>query len=304
MRTAFIDQLIKERETNDKIFLIVGDLGYNVVNTFAEKFPNSYLNAGIAEQNMIGVAAGLASEGYIVYVYSIGNFPTLRCLEQIRNDISYNNLNVRIVSVGAGFAYGSLGASHHTTEDLGIMRTLPNMVVASPGDPVEAKQITSMSVSHKGPMYLRLGKAGEKIVHDKDSVSAPEIGKLKIGDILPVITKKNRKAVIATGSILAVFKDYIINKIIDLDLYSAVFVKPINKDVVRQLCLQYEELITVEEHQASCGLYSALLEIISELYSKGEILTFPKVERKAIDDKFFYIVGNQSKLRKISGLDI
>lgn len=131
MRTAFIKQLVEEAGTNDKIFLIVGDLGYSVVETFAEKYPERFLNAGIAEQNMVGVAAGLAMAGYNVYVYSIGNFPTLRCMEQIRYDIAYHKLNVKIVSVGAGYAYGSLGSSHHATEELGMMRTIPNMVVCS-----------------------------------------------------------------------------------------------------------------------------------------------------------------------------
>ena len=156
MRTAFIKQLVEEAAINDKIFLIVGDLGYSVVEMFAEKYPERFLNAGIAEQNMIGVAAGLAKEGYNVYVYSIGNFPTLRCMEQIRYDVAYHNLNVKIVSVGAGYAYGSLGASHHATEELGMMRTIPNMVICSPGDPVEAQVISTVSANYEGPMYLRL----------------------------------------------------------------------------------------------------------------------------------------------------
>ena len=115
------------------------------IKQFAEEYPERFLNAGIAEQNMIGVAAGLAKEGYNVYVYSIGNFPTLRCMEQIRYDVAYHNLNVKIVSVGAGYAYGSLGASHHATEELGMMRTIPNMVICSPGDPVEAQVISTVS---------------------------------------------------------------------------------------------------------------------------------------------------------------
>lgn len=187
MRTAFIKQLVEEAATNDKIFLIVGDLGYSVVEMFAEKYPERFLNAGIAEQNMIGVAAGLAKEGYNVYVYSIGNFPTLRCMEQIRYDVAYHNLNVKIVSVGAGYAYGSLGASHHATEELGMMRTIPNMVICSPGDPVEAQAISTLSANYEGPMYLRLGKAGEAIVHQS------LIENLKIGDLIPVVRRPNAK---------------------------------------------------------------------------------------------------------------
>lgn len=304
MRTAFIEQLIKEREKNEKIFLIVGDLGYNVVNTFAERFPSSYLNAGIAEQNMMGVAAGLASENFIVYVYSIGNFPTLRCIEQIRNDVSYNNLNVRIVSVGAGFAYGSLGASHHTTEDIGIMRTLPNFVIASPGDPIEAMSITSLSVRHNGPMYLRLGKAGEGIIHDDSEHQILIHEHVQIGDVLPVLQNYNTKAVLATGSILKALKDRILRDSLDLDLYSVPFVKPIKHEYIKMLCQHYDEFITVEEHQESCGLNSAILEIICDLYNEGAIHNFPKIRRLAVKDKFFYTVGSQSCLRTKAGLDI
>ena len=165
MRTAFIKQLIEEAKTNDKIFLLIGDLGYNVVTPFAEAYPDRFINVGICEQNMVGIASGLAMNGYNVYLYSIGNFPTLRCIEQIRNDVCYYNGNVKVVSVGAGFAYGSSGVSHHATEDIGMMRTLPNMVICSPSDPSEAKAITHISAQYNGCMYIRLGKAGEKEIY-------------------------------------------------------------------------------------------------------------------------------------------
>ena len=184
MRTAFVNQLIKEAEQHPDIFLIIGDLGFNVVEEFANKFPDRFLNAGIAEQNMIGVAAGLAKEGYNVYVYSIANFPTLRCIEQIRYDVCYHNLSVKVVAVGAGYAYGSLGSSHHATEEMGMMRTIPNLVVASPGDPIEAKAITTLSANYQGPMYLRLGKAGEKQVH------TTPFDNINIGDIIPVTSSE------------------------------------------------------------------------------------------------------------------
>ena len=156
MRTAFINQLIEEAARNERIFLIVGDLGYNVVEPFRDRFPERFLNAGIAEQNMIGVAAGLAREGYNVYIYSIANFPTLRCIEQIRNDVCYYSGNVKIVAVGAGYAYGSLGVSHHATEDVAVMRALPQMAVASPSDPSEARAVATLSATYDGPMYIRL----------------------------------------------------------------------------------------------------------------------------------------------------
>lgn len=296
MRTAFIKQLVKEAETNDRIFLIVGDLGYSVVEQFADRYPDRFLNAGIAEQNMIGVAAGLAQEGYNVYVYSIGNFPTLRCMEQIRYDVAYHNLNVKIVSVGAGYAYGSLGASHHATEDLGMMRTIPDMVVCSPGDPVEAQAITKISASYDGPMYLRLGKAGEAVVH-----SSPLID-IHIGDIVPVVQKADaKKAILASGSIL----DYAVKHVKDddtTDVYSIPFVKPLNKEMLCKIASLYQEIRVLEEHQKSCGVGSAVIEQLNDLYVEGKIPVFPKIHRIAINDCFNEVSGSQAYLREYNGL--
>ena len=142
MRTAFIETLFELAQTDPRITLVVGDLGFGVVTPFMERLPNQFLNVGVAEQNMTGIAAGMALSGRIVFTYSIANFPVLRCLEQIRNDVCYHRANVTIVAVGGGMCYGSLGPSHHATEDLAIMRALPNMVVVAPGDPVEARLAT------------------------------------------------------------------------------------------------------------------------------------------------------------------
>jgi transketolase len=299
MRTAFIKQLIEEAHKNEKIFLLVGDLGYNVVEPFRDAFPDRFINVGIAEQNMIGIAAGLAMNGFIVYCYSIGNFPTLRCLEQIRNDVAYYNSNVRIVSVGAGYAYGSIGMSHHATEDIGIMRTLPNMTVCTPSDPFEARRITTLSVSHQGPMYIRLGKAGEQNYH-----SMPKLG-FQIGDILPLrIVEGSKIAVIACGSILANAFEPIVQKELPYSIYTLPTVKPINKFQLYNLAANYERILVLEEHQKSCGVGSAIIEILSDAYSEGFLPIFPKVKRLAIDDIFCSVVGNQSYLRKLVGLVI
>lgn len=297
MRTAFINQLINEAKNNEKIFLIVGDLGFHVVEPFAEAYPNRFLNAGIAEQDMIGIAVGLAKEGYNVYVYSIANFPTLRCMEQIRYDVAYHQANVKIVSVGAGFAYGSLGASHHATEDIGMIRTIPNMVVCSPGDPIEAKAITHFSANNDGPMYIRLGKAGEEKVH-KD-----ELYELRLGEILTIKEEKeDQEAIIATGSILKYALDEVNSKNFKTDIYSLPFIKPINRDMLKFLSLRYAHLTVMEEHQKSCGAGSAIVEQFSDMYEKGEIQKYPKIRRIAINDEFFSISGNQDFLRAIAGI--
>lgn len=295
MRTAFIKQLVKEASTNDKIFLIVGDLGYSVVEEFAERFPDRFLNAGIAEQNMIGVAAGLAMQGYNVYVYSIGNFPTLRCMEQIRYDIAYPHLSVKIVSVGAGYAYGSLGASHHATEEMGMLRTIPDLVVCSPCDPTEAQMVTSMSAHYEGPMYLRLGKAGEKMVY-------AESKQMQIGDLNCYRQGQSGRLLLTSGSIA----DYAVNHYRetgeDVAIYTVPFVKPINKDQLCKLAIQYPEITVLEEHQRSGGLGSAIVEVLSDAYNEGILPSYPKVKRLAIPDVFYSVVGNQQYLREKAGL--
>lgn len=300
MRTSFINQLLEEAKKNEKIFLIIGDLGYHVVEPFMEAIPERFLNAGIAEQNMAGVAAGLAMTGYNVYIYSIGNFPTLRCLEQIRNDIAYHHANVKIVSVGAGYAYGSLGATHQPTEEIGALRAIPNMIVATPGDPVEARSIAKFSAEYDGPMYIRLGKAGEKVAHPEESLT------VKAGDILPVALKEgNKKAVLACGNIMAATKSQIEELNLPYDLYSVPFVKPINKEQLKAIVGRYPEgLVTMEEHQASTGMGSAVLEQINDMFAKGELSTYPIIKRIAIPDEFAPVVGTQTYLREYEGLKI
>lgn len=300
MRTSFINQLLEEAKTNKKIFLVIGDLGYHVVEPFMEAIPERFLNAGIAEQNMAGVAAGLAMTGYNVYIYSIGNFPTLRCLEQIRNDIAYHKANVKIVSVGAGYAYGSLGATHQPTEEIGALRAIPNMIVATPGDPVEARAIAKFSAEYDGPMYIRLGKAGEKVAHTEESLT------VKAGDILPVDLKDgNKKAVLACGNIMAAAKAQIAEKNLPYDLYSVPFVKPINQGQLKAIVESYPEgLITIEEHQMSCGMGSAIVEQVNDLYAAGKLATYPNIKRIAIPDEFAPVVGTQNYLRDYEGLKL
>ncbi len=297
MRTAFIDQLMKEARKNDKIFLLVGDLGYNVVEPFAREFPNRFKNVGIAEQNMAGVAAGLAMSGFIVYFYSIGNFPTLRCIEQIRNDIAYHHANVKVVAVGGGYAYGDLGATHHATEALGMMRTIPNMVVCSPADPIEARALTTFSVDYDGPMYIQLGKAGEKTIHQEGL-------NLKLGDI-PCYKKEigAKKAVLISGSIAADVvekSDHVKN----IDIYTLPFVKPMDAGQLKEIAEKYDEITVVEEHQKSAGIGSAVVEQVNDLFAQGNLSVYPKIRRIGINDMFSEISGSQHYLRVANGLTL
>lgn len=299
MRTAFITKLIDLARSDDSIFLIVGDLGFSVVEPYANEFPNRFLNAGVAEQNMTGIAAGLAKEGFKVFTYSIGNFPTLRALEQVRYDICYHNLNVNIVSVGAGYAYGSLGASHHATEDIGIMRALPNMRVFSPGDQIETELVTEYVVNNPGPSYLRLGKAGEVFIHQP-------ITDISIQKIIPILNKSiSDTAVLTTGSILAYAYDFLKgNKEKNYHLFSCPCIKPLDKQSLIILSKKYKQIITLEEHQKSTGFGSAIIEVLSDLKFENEIDYVPIIKRIAIPDKFYSEGGTQNYLRKIAGLEL
>lgn len=298
MRTAFINQLIAEAEKNDRIFLLVGDLGFSVVEPFAEKFPDRYLNVGIAEQNMAGMAAGLAMEGYCVYIYSIGNFPTLRCMEQIRYDICYHNLNVKIVAVGGGYSYAALGASHHATEEYGMLRTIPNITVCAPGDPEEARLITTFSANYNGPMYLRLGKAGEPLVHTNDAMPP-----IKHGEVLNPV-KGHQVAVLATGGVLKHAVDFLQSNQLKASVYSFPFIKPIDQQQLAHIFNKYDKLITIEEHQLMGGFGSVILEQLNNLHNEGSIHKMPLVKRIGIKDEFFSTAGTQAYLREQAGVQL
>ena len=302
MRTAFINQLIEEAGNNPNIFLLVGDLGFSVIEPFAKLYPERFLNVGIAEQNMAGIAAGLAMEGYCVYIYSIGNFPTLRCMEQIRYDICYHNLNVKVVAVGGGYAYGPLGPSHHATEELGMLRIIPNLVVCAPGDPYEARLITTFTSNYEGPCYIRIGKAGEPIVHLKGNISK----KLIKGEIIPVRESGYSTAVFSTGGMLKYAVDFVEDNNINASIYSFPFIKPIDRESIVELFNKYTSIITIEEHQANGGFGSAILEMLNDLSCEGllKIERIPLIRRIAIEDKFYSIAGSQEYLRSIAGIEL
>ena len=296
MRTTFINQLVEEARENERIFLLVGDLGYNVVEPFAKAYPERFINVGICEQNMAGIAAGLAMNGWIVYCYSIGNFPTLRCIEQIRNDIVYYQSNVRIVSVGAGYAYGSQGVSHQATEDVAMLRSLPDMVVCSPSDPIETKMLVKQSVTHQGPMYIRLGKAGEQVFHQQ------EIQNYHLGDLIPMIDKGSETLVLTSGSILARVMEAAPEK--DYDVYTVPVVKPLNQSQLCALAKNRQQLIIVEENQKSAGIGSAIIEVLSDAYNEGLLPQYPKVKRIAINDEFLEVAGSQRYLQTAAHLTL
>lgn len=284
MRTAFIEELIVQARIHPEIFLMVGDLGFSVVEPFAAEFPDRFLNVGIAEQNMTGMAAGLASEGHHVFTYSIANFPTLRCIEQFRNDVCYHNLPVTIVAVGAGLAYGNLGYSHHAVQDIACLRGMPDITLMSPADPGETKACLQYIVSNPGPSYLRLGKAGEPELYN----SGPSL----FGPVLVAGSSNATLGIVATGSILAealAASEGMKN----IAVYSFPILSPVQEKSLE--CLwQHQHLISVEEHVREGGL-GELLAGYRPAGVKQTIL--------AAKGHLSHEVGSQQTLRALHGID-
>lgn len=294
MRAAFINTLFEKAIQDERIVLMVGDLGFGVVTPFMEKLPKQFINAGVAEQNMTGLAAGMAMSGKIVFTYSIANFPVLRCLEQIRNDVCYHNVNVRIVSVGGGMAYGAVGPSHHATEDIAVMRALPNMMVVCPGDPLEAKLATQALIDHHGPAYLRLGRSGEPSIYGT-SLPSFELGKA-------IVVREGKDiAFISTGGMLphALAAAEQLQRIgLDAWIISMHTVKPLDEAMVLEIANTVEGIFTLEDHSVIGGLGSAVAEVIAE---KG---IYPRVFRRiGLQGSFSSVVGDQAYLHHYYGLD-
>ena len=293
MRDAFTRALMREAADNPRLMLITGDLGFGVLKPFWETYPAQFVNAGIAEQGMTGIAAGLARTGKTVLTYSIGNFPTLRCVEQIRNDCAYHGANVKIVCVGGGFVYGSLGMSHHATEDMAVMRALPGVTVFAPGDPAEVEAVLPVMLRIPGTCYLRLGRGGEPTLHEapiKDWTlpdpltlrAGTDVAILSAGGILTQTTKA-AELLAARG--------------ISAEVVSFPCVKPIDAEKIAELCGRFRLIVTVEEHTIVGGFGSAVCE------AAGELGTGCRIRRIGMEDVYSAVVGTQQYLREIYGMD-
>ena len=257
MRTAFINALLDIAALDEDVWLLNADLGYSVLEPFAASFPDRYVNVGVAEQNMIGVAAGLAMTGRKVFVYSIGNFPTQRCLEQIRVDVCYHNAHVVVTAVGGGFSYGQQGYTHHAIEDLSVMRSLPGMRVAAPADAHETTALVRSFVDVAGPAYLRLGRAGEPSYHHAP-FSGPIVG--------PIIVRDGEDAVIlATGAILGEAlraADILAESAVSARVVSVPVLKPFSDNALRAVVGTVDVVATVEEHSLIGGLRDTVAHLL------------------------------------------
>jgi transketolase len=285
VRAVFNKTLQSIAKRDKRIFMILADIGYGEIEPFAESFPDRYFNVGVAEQNMTGVACGVAMEGNIAITYSIANFPTLRCLEQIRNDVCYHKANVKIVIIGGGLAYGSLGVSHHSTEDLAIMRALPDMVVVAPADFEEAKQATHAMIAHDGPVYYRCGYKKEPNLH-KGGID------FKFGKAIQVCDGRD-VTLIGTGTIT--YRAYQAAELLKKQgvkarVISMHTVKPIDKEAILAAAKETGGIITVEEHQVTGGLGGAVAEVLADA---GIGIPFKRI---GLPDSYVHCVGSHEWL--------
>ncbi len=293
MRSVFNKTLLESAKNDERICMVLADIGYGEIEPFAEAFPGRYFNVGVAEQNMTGVAAGLAMEGCIPVTYSIANFPTLRCLEQIRNDVCYHRANVKIVIIGGGLAYGALGVSHHSTEDLAVMRALPEMVVIAPADFAEAEAAAEAMIEYEGPVYYRCGYKNEPEVH-KNGID------FSIGKAIPARTGSDL-TIIGIGTIMSRVveaADRLDEEGIDVRVLSMHTLKPLDAEAVMQAAEETGGIITVEEHNKFGGLGGAVAEVIAE-----RNISVP-FKRLALEDTYVHKVGSHGWLLDQYGLSV
>jgi transketolase len=266
-------------------------LGFKLFDDFRNEFPERFINVGVAEQNMVGLASGLSLSGKNVYCYSMVSFLTIRALEFIRINLCYQNLNVKLIGVGGGLAYGLEGMTHQAIEDLAIMRSLPNMTVVAPGDPVEARGVVAESVDYPGPLYIRLGSNNDPIVHQGNP--AVSIGKGILMHSGGEIT------ILSTGTMLSCANE--VTKIlrsqgISSTLISIHTIKPLDGDIIREHAMKSRAIFTLEEHSLIGGLGTAIGEFLLDAGYKG---IFRKV---ALPDSYGGSIGKANYLRQIHGL--
>lgn len=283
---------------NRNIIFITGDLGHPFAKDYKTNIPDQYINTGLAEQNMVGLAAGLALSGKKVFTFSITPFALMRCFEQIRVDICYQNLDVTVIGIGAGFAYSTSGCTHYGTEDIAIMRTLPNMKIFSPCHPLESRFLAEKLIKTGGPSYFRLGKGNEPTIIQL-AEERPE--SVLSGKCIVVVPGKDI-SIFATGSIIAeaILAAEELAKInISLEVVNIHTLKPFDENSVIQRLQTKRAIFTLEEHNIIGGLGSTVSEIISESHYPQK----PLFKRFGVNDRFTHIVGTSKTLREDHGID-
>ncbi len=292
MRNTFANALLEIAALDQSLVLLSGDIGNRLFDPFKHQFPKRFYNCGVAEANMAGMAAGLAMCGFRPITYTITPFNTTRCLEQIRNDICYHKVPVLIVGTGAGLSYASLGCTHHSCEDISFLRSLPNMAVLCPGDALELKVLLKKALSHAGPVYMRIGKTGEPLVHH--SPPALEIGKGYL------MQEGKEICFLSTGNMLPIAMDtakQLSAENIFPEIFSFPTVKPLDTELLSSLSAQFSVWVSFEEHSLIGGFSSAIAEwMIDQHIQKIKLL------RCGTPDRFPHPIGSQNYLRAEYGL--
>jgi len=291
MRTAFFQELHELAKDHNDIVLLTADLGFQLFDEFRAKNPNRFFDVGVAETSMIGIASGLALCGKVVYCYTIIPFLIMRAYEHIRLDAAHHNLNVKLVGVGGGFTYGMEGFTHFGLEDLALMRVLPNMTVVAPADPIEARCLAKISYETQGPMYIRLGKSGDPIIH-------PTRPDFRLGKALWMTEGKN-VAIFAMGSmVLAVIqaREILRKRGLCPTLVNMHTLKPLDKEAIIQIAKTHDIILSVEEHRVEGGLGTAIGEILLEIRYNG---FYKKI---GIPDRLEKTIGCTDFLRHLYGL--
>ena len=295
MRKTCLDSVYEIAKKNKKIVFVGSDLGAGVLTDFKKKIPERFFMEGVTEQGIIGMAAGLALEGYKPFVNNIGTFLTRRCYEQIVVDLAMHNLPVRLLANGAGYVYAPLGPTHLATDDISIMRCIPNMMVLSPCDAIEMEKLVIETQKFKNPIYIRMGKGGDKIITDKNT-------KLKIGKAR--IIKKSKIATFATTGVMAqiaIDASKILKKKYNLDVGVVHFhtIKPLDKKSLFKILKEVKCLVSIEENNLIGGFGSSILECCNN----HEIREVNKIHRIGLPDKFPENYGSQIQLLKSQKID-
>lgn len=292
MRNAFANEMLLLAEENPELVLLSGDIGNRLFNPFKDKYSDKFYNCGAAEQNMTGMAAGLAINGMRPVTYTITSFNTYRCYEQIRVDLCYQNLPVIIVGVGSGLSYSGLNATHHSLEDIAILRALPNLVVTAPADTMELRAILRMAIKHNGPVYIRIGKKNEPVIHS-------EIPKLSFNESIPMRNGDGKVILLSTGIMLEEtlkVADILSKQNIEAEVVSVPVIKPFDTKLLGKL-KDYELVVTIEEHSIIGGLGGLIAEHLAELANSPQLL------RIGTPDKFLEQTGGQKNAWELAGLE-
>ena len=289
MRNAFSNALVNAAKSDQRVVLLTGDHGYSLFDEFRKVCPDQYINAGVAEQNMVGVAAGLAKAGFKPFVYGLSAFVPIRVLEQIKLDICYEQLPVILIGDGAGVVYSSLGSSHQSTEDIAALRAIPHITILSPADSYEMTQCMTLAIQSNQPVYIRIGKADLEPIHDSLPI-------FQLGELCQIKQGSGKICLIATGSMVKTAMS-VSEKLDNLEVWSAPCIKPLNIEQVVSIAQRHEIIVVLEEHSVYGGLGSAIAEITSE-YSPT------RVYRIGIQDRFSKFCGSYQYLMEEHKLNL